>query len=426
MSELAELRADASRAAGGDGWRTLWIRLNAKSSTQLRDMARRLGADQLADDHPSSSEHDRCALRDSLHRWIKGDCNDDDDGGGHPNLRMAMAGTSTFGGFLEVVKQQAGPELHINGNQWNGTHLSRYIDMKTFSSKLATNETLTSLTLARTNHRTAAAVQLAEALSTNTVLQSLAIQELKIQDEGVFAIAEALDVNKTLNSLSLSMADMGAAGVKRLSTMLKINRSLKHLDLGGNFEGLTDAGVKSLGALLGSNETVLSSLDLGSSHVGPAGIAHLAEGLFTNTTLTSLGLSDLRKTAFSSGKSLESFAALCAALVQNSTLTSIDMSQVMIGQEAVQLLKAVLPMNDSLQSLSVGDAAPGKAYRDLMNKVRQPRQKTTVATGVPRPVATWLETWTAPPAAVTASAGQSGTKKRKRMTEAERLRAAVE
>ena len=89
MSELAELRADASRAAGGDGWRTLWIRLTAKSPIQLRDMARRLGADQLADDHPSSSEHDRCALRDGLHKWIKGDCNDDDDGGGHPNLRMA-------------------------------------------------------------------------------------------------------------------------------------------------------------------------------------------------------------------------------------------------------------------------------------------------------------------------------------------------
>ena len=121
------------------------------------------------------------------------------------------------------------------------------------------------------------------------MLQSLAIQELKIQDGGVFAIAEALELNKTLNSLSLSMTDMGAAGVKHLSTVLKINRSLKHLDLSGNFEGLTDAGVKSLGALLGSNETVLSSLDLGSSHVSPAGIAHLAEGLFANTTHVSAG-----------------------------------------------------------------------------------------------------------------------------------------
>ena len=162
-SWVAELRADASQAAGGAGWRTLWIRLNAKSPTQLRDMARRLGADQLADDHPSSSEHDRCSLRDGLHKWIKGDCKDDDGGGGHPSVRMAMAGTSTgtstgtFGGFLEVVKRQAGPELHINGNQWSGTTLSRYIDMKTFSSKLATNETLTSLTQTRTNHRTAAA-----------------------------------------------------------------------------------------------------------------------------------------------------------------------------------------------------------------------------------------------------------------------------
>jgi len=258
------------------------------------------------------------------------------------------------------------------------------------------------------------------------VLQSLGIHELKILDEGVFALAKALEVNQTLHSLALSSTGMGAAGVKQLSSALKVNRSLTKLDISGNFEGVTDAGVKSLGALLGANETSLTFLGIGNSHVGPEGIAHLAEGLFTNTTLVSLKLCDLRKSAFSSGKSLESFAALCAALVRNSTLTSIDMSFVCPSQEAVELLETVLPMNDSLQELEIGDADPHEAYRNLMDKVRQPRKKTGLDAGVPHAVATWLEKWNAPAAAVPASAGTSGTKKRKRMTEAERLRAALE
>jgi len=246
----------------------------------------------------------------------------------------------------------------------------------------------------------------------------------------VFALAEALEVNKSLRSLELSYrTGMGAAGVKQLSYSLKLNRSLTQLNLSGNFEGLTDAGVKSLGFLLGTNETSLRALDVGGSHVGPSGIVHLAEGLFTNTTLASLGLSDLRKVAFSSGKSLESFAALCAALVRNSTLTSIDMFLVRPSQEAVELLEAVLPMNDSFRNLKIGDAAPCQAYLNLMDKVRRVRKKTGLDMGVLQStvadVAAWLEKWNAP-ATAPAPGGPSGTKKRKRMTEAERLKAALE
>ena len=72
----------------------------------------------------------------------------------------------------------------------------------------------------------------------------------------------------------------------------------------------------------------------------------------------------MKEIAFDDGKSLDSFAALCAALVSNSTLTSIDMFLVNAGQEAVELLEAVLPMNDSFREFKVGDACPCARYRN--------------------------------------------------------------
>ena len=329
----------------------------------------------------------------------------------------------TFGEFKRYVDRLCRPELHISGYDWRClTSGEKDIDIKSFAKKLATNKTLTSLSLTHIKLRAASVVLLADALKKNTVLQSFAIQDIKILDEGVFAIAEALEANKTLHSLTLGGTGMGAAGVKQLCSALKVNRSLKDLDLSGNFEGLGDAGFKSLGALLGTNETALTSLHLGSSHVGPDGIAHLAEGLYTNTTLISLNLHNLVKTAFSSGKSLESFAALCAALVRNTTLCEIDMRRAYLGPypgpEAVKLLRAVLPYNDSLRQLTIANAS-------LSSQVRRSRKKIALDDRVPHAVATWLEKWNAPAAADPASAGPSGTKKRKRMTEAERLRAAL-
>ena len=333
----------------------------------------------------------------------------------------------TFGEFMQIVNRQEGPVLEVDGWQWGGIKASE-LDMDIFAAKLAENKTLTSLSLTKTKHTAKHAKQLAEALSTNTVLKSLALCELKILDEGVFALASALRANESLTSLKLSMTGMGTAGVKELSLALKTNRSLKNLSLSGNYEGVTDAGAKSLGELLGTNQSSLTSLDLSNSHVGPAGIIALAHGLSKNTTLATLGLSDLRKIAFSSGKSLDSFAALCAALVSNSALTSIDMFLINIGPEAIELVEGILPMNDSLRKLTIGDAAPGESARRIMAKVRQSRKKTTVDTStVPLAIAKWLEKWAAgssSDAAAAASAGSSGMK-RKRLTEAERLRAAI-
>lgn len=331
----------------------------------------------------------------------------------------------TFGEFLDVVRRQEGPILDVDGDFWTGVLSAKDIDMEAFAEKLATNTTLVSLNLTKTKHTTAGAKHLAEALKVNTALNSLSICDNKILDGGVSALAEALHVNTTLKSLSLGMVGMSAAGVKDLSFALKFNRTLERLDLGGNYEGLTDAGVKSLAAVLGTNETCLKEVNLGNSNIGPSGFAHLAEGLATNSTLLSLEMSYLRKLGFASGKSLESWAALCAALVRNSTLSSIDMFLTNIGPEAVQLLEAVLPMNDTLRSLTIGDAWPSNAYRSLMSKVRKPRIKVDVAAeSVPPAVATWFESWTAA-AAAPISAAPAIPKKRKRMTEAERLQAAA-
>ena len=76
-------------------------------------------------------------------------------------------------------------------------------------------------------------------------------------------------------------------------------------------------------------------------------------------------------------------------------------------------------------SLTIGDACPPNAYRSLMSKVRKPRMKVDVAAeSVPPAVATWFESWKAA-AAAPISAAPAIPKKRKRMTEAERLLAAA-
>lgn len=333
----------------------------------------------------------------------------------------------SLGEFLQAVNRLDIPVIDVDGGL-NDIKASD-IPMAAFATKLASNKTVTSLTLDKTKHTTKHAELLAEGLSKNTVLQSLKLSDLKILDDGVSALAAALRLNSSLTSLSLSMVGMSAISVKELASALAVNSSLKHLDLDGNGGGLTDAGVKSLGHLLGTNQSSLTSLNIGNSHVGPAGIVHLAEGLAMNTTLTTLDMNYLRKIAFSSGKSLDSFAALCAALVRNSTLTSINMSMIQLGQEAMQFLDASLTMNDSLRELEIGDASPSGSERSLMAKVRKPRKKTDdMATcDMPPSIVTWLNKWAAGSSetdAPSASADSSAPlKKRKRMTEAERLRA---
>jgi len=112
------------------------------------------------------------------------------------------------------------------------------------------------------------------------------------------------------------------------------------------------------------------------------------------------------------------------------------MSGMTPSAEAVQFLEGVLPTNDSLQELEI--YATASYHRDLTSNVRARRKKVYrldqldkkagMFTGLPHSVATWLEKWTAAAEAVPVSdiAGPSGMKKRKRMTEAERLRAALQ
>lgn len=215
-----------------------------------------------------------------------------------------------FGTFRSLVQAWAEQDqedhvLTVNGWSWVGTLQASDIPMDKFAKKLANNKKLKKLCLIKTKHTAKHAVLLAAALETNNVLESLELGELKILDEGVCALAAALRVNQSLTSLTLSMTGMGTTGVKELASALKTNQTLTHLSIGGHFEGLTDTGFKSLGGLLGSNQTSLTSLDVGNSHVGPSGIVALAKGLSTNTALTTLDLGGLRKIAFSSGKSLD-------------------------------------------------------------------------------------------------------------------------
>lgn len=186
-------------------------------------------------------------------------------------------------------------------------------------------------------------------------------------------------------------------------------------------------------ALLGTNETALTSLNLSNSPIGHAGIVMLAERLAFNTTLTSLSLLHLRKVKFISGKGLDSFIAISAALIINETLQSLDLSLNSDGLDAINLLDDVLDNNHTLQSLKIGDAIPHPKQTALMKKAKKPRKKSC-GISCAGDIGEWLEKWDESskfhPSYRTAPHGSSsddapsapvGTKKRKRNTEAERL-----
>jgi len=112
----------------------------------------------------------------------------------------------------------------------------------------------------------------------------------------VAALAGGLRASRNLRRLGLASCRIGPAGARLLADALRDHPSLVFLNLGwtrateavresGNRIG--DEGCEALADLLRHNR-VLRVLDLARNDIGPAGLAHLADALSTNTTLVNL------------------------------------------------------------------------------------------------------------------------------------------
>ena len=107
--------------------------------------------------------------------------------------------------------------------------------MLIFCHCLMNNSTLTELNLSNNNITDEGAKRLAEAIKVNTTLQELNISMNKITDEGAKRLAEAIQINTTLQELNISMNKITDKGAKRLAEAIQINTTLQELNISKNW-----------------------------------------------------------------------------------------------------------------------------------------------------------------------------------------------
>lgn len=167
---------------------------------------------------------------------------------------------------------------------------------------------------------------------------------------GAEALATSLAFQGHVESLDLSDNGLGASGVVAIVEVLKSGGapSLRTLSLKQNQCG--QEGADALAALFGASaHALLSSVDLGANGLGSKGAAAIAEGLASNTTLTSLSLEHNEIES----EGVEKLVSL--ALCQNSTLTSLSLEWNNVGPPGGKALAdAIAKEQMALSSLNLG------------------------------------------------------------------------
>ena len=147
----------------------------------------------------------------------------------------------------------------------------------------------------------------------------------------VIQIGDALQAsNRTLTSLNLSKSDIGARSTRRIMTALIENPFLRTLIIDScniSEEGASHVG-EALPDLVG-----LETLHLSSCGVGPIGCQRIFLGLIHNSSLTSLDLSSNQLTGYHFGENmnqmefdLSSVSAISTGLARNTVLRYLNLS----------------------------------------------------------------------------------------------------
>jgi hypothetical protein len=126
-----------------------------------------------------------------------------------------------------------------------------------------------------------------------------------------------------LRTLDLDQTELGDAGVAELFTKLAKHKPdmplpLRHIYL--NAVGIGEKGATAIATYLRSPHCTIDSLYATNNPMSSAGVKALAGGLQTNSTLTRLTLASV-------GLGDEGAVALCEALAEHSTLSTLDLGQ---------------------------------------------------------------------------------------------------
>jgi Ran GTPase-activating protein (RanGAP) involved in mRNA processing and transport len=208
-------------------------------------------------------------------------------------------------------------------------------------------------------HSGSAGASIGHLLAKNTTLQTLSLKGNKLNDTDTIALAEGLAENATLASLDLSHNDIGAGSATALATIL-LRAELKEINLEWNklqnagaailikdglpvttvkriflgWNGLGDEAAEQLGKVM-SGSCGLEELDISNNHIGVKGAEWLAKGIRVSMALVILIIHDnpLRD---------EGCAALLRAIIDNQTLTIVDMRATGAGKLSAEMIPSVM------------------------------------------------------------------------------------
>lgn len=235
-------------------------------------------------------------------------------------------------------------------NGWrgeDGDDISTIPAVAVLGEALSLNHTLTSLTITY-KVPDAGIVAIAEGLKVNKTLTHLNIKLHRSPDiygktvtcasAGTIAWGDMLRVNTTLTSLeeSLDVAYMSWETVQHLMACLKDNKGLKSYKTngiqagwlpkpGGSYEAYPTPGLVGLVLDLINGNSTLTSLVLNSTRIKQDGAKELFTQLkgSTNTTLTTLGITDTAMSNRGSG-SKAVITSLLEFLTANRTISTLD------------------------------------------------------------------------------------------------------
>ena len=189
-------------------------------------------------------------------------------------------------------------------------------------------------------------------------LQNVVLRSCRIDDHSLGLLLGDLELSRHdeacpagvlqgVTCLDISGNNIGDDGIAHLATALQANTTMKILDISRN-RGITSYGAKSLGRALSVNSS-LEVLDIRYTSIGDEGVAHIASGLQTNTTMKEL----IAKRCAISCNGAES---LGRALSVNSSLVVLNIKFNCIGDGIVHIANA-LQTNTTMKALHVKSCA---------------------------------------------------------------------
>jgi hypothetical protein len=178
-------------------------------------------------------------------------------------------------------------------------------------------------------------VAIGESLRSNRTLTSLCLDSNKLDALSFKKFSESLNANDTLTRFSVKKCNLDKAMLPHLALLLTPS-GISQICLAGNF-GIFSGDISHFISAL-SASTTLELLDLGSCGIEDKYVVDIGKALKSNASLTSLSLSY---------NPVRSLAPIASAMILNSTLKRLVISEQEASSLTIELLCSALKNPDS-------------------------------------------------------------------------------